>query len=263
MEEWTLTSFGWCTPPGKPCGRSTCYHKPVLYIYSEKQSCQEIRTLTTFGQFTLFLEWWSLGIELQSEDSSGNPPGQLGCHLFQLDDHYIRPHTTLCPTRTIISQARLHHSFLFTSLLHPLMSVSIFYSSFYLQFPCSTLTVEGAYTMKVMHPPPPGWSGLCNLARKSLCWPRLCLGKVLHGHHEHLSLLHLCFFAWCDYFKKKWHCITLFWSIIGKGYYGKFQNIQKEEKTVCFSYTAPPRSNNYQITANLVLLIPPFIPHYL
>lgn len=66
-EERTLTSFGWCTPSlGKLCGRliAIYYQKPMFYIYSEKQSCQDIRTLKTSGQFALFLEWQSLGIEL-------------------------------------------------------------------------------------------------------------------------------------------------------------------------------------------------------
>lgn len=43
----------------------------------------------------------------------------------------------------------------------------------------------------------------------------------------------------------------------------KISKYTKEERTLCFSYTAPPPFNNYQLTADLVLLIPPFIPHYL
>lgn len=57
LEKWTLTFFGYCIPSlGKPYGKPNYYKKFMLCIYNEKQSCQEIRTLTTSGQLFLFLE---------------------------------------------------------------------------------------------------------------------------------------------------------------------------------------------------------------
>lgn len=89
----------------------------LLYFFSregiwEMQLLQEVHVVhlqweaklpgdqdtSTSGQLFLFLEWQSPGIEWQSEVSSGNPSGQLGFHLFQLDDHYMYSHSTLCPT---------------------------------------------------------------------------------------------------------------------------------------------------------------------
>lgn len=49
---------------GKLHGKPNYYEKSILCIYNEKQSCQEMRTFTTFGQLILFLERQSPGIEL-------------------------------------------------------------------------------------------------------------------------------------------------------------------------------------------------------